>query len=89
MLTKGYANSDGVIPSQQNTQEDCKLSETVRENIEANSKSRVLKDNLRSAAGLLRKLQSHQQLAFRGCSLNEWCRNKYCEERQAAGPKDT
>lgn len=52
------------------------LHEIARENSEANPKSRIHKDHLRSAAGLLRKLQSHQLLAFIGCSLNEWCHSK-------------
>lgn len=42
----------------------------ARGHFEANPRSGIYQDHLRSAAGLLRKLQSHQQLAFIGRSLN-------------------
>lgn len=54
----------------------------------ANPRSGIYQDHLRSAAGLLRKLQSHQQLAFIGRSRNYWCHNKHFEKRQAVGLKD-
>lgn len=46
------------------------LYEIARGHFEANPRSGIYQDHLRSAAGLLRKLQSHQQLAFIGRSRN-------------------